>query len=170
MPALQMPSIPSGECVFLDANVFVYAMLNQSVECLRLLRRCATEEVHGVTTLHVINEATHRLMLVEAVKKEIIPKQNVRLLGERSEAVRKLSLYWTQVRRILEMNLLILSLDEAWLHKAHDVRTACGLLTNDSLVVAAMRHCGLNNLASADKGFDHVMGLARYAPSDLPRV
>jgi predicted nucleic acid-binding protein len=38
------------------------------------------------------------------------------------------------------------------------------LLTGDALVVAAMRHHGLSNLASEDSDFDRVPGITRFAP------
>ena len=39
-----------------------------------------------------------------------------------------------------------------------------GLLSNDALLVAVMRHHDLNRLASHDADFDRVPGLMRYAP------
>ena len=63
----RLPNLPRGADVFLDANIFIYAFAAQSTDCRDLLRRCAREEVYGITTLEVINEVTHRLMLSEAV-------------------------------------------------------------------------------------------------------
>lgn len=160
--------VPSGANVFLDANIFVYAFLNGSRECQGILKRCAQEDVFGVTSLHTVNEATHRLMLAEAVSIGIIPKQNARLLNKHPHKVKSLSIYWTQTKSILEMNLLVLDPNEKWLRSAQDVRTSYGLLTNDSLIVAAMQSCGLSALISSDAGFDTVANLTRYAPTDLP--
>ena len=70
MPIDRLPNLSSGADVFLDANVFIYAFLSgNSKECRDLLHRFSTEELSGITTLDVINEVTHRLMLAEAVAK-----------------------------------------------------------------------------------------------------
>jgi predicted nucleic acid-binding protein len=48
---------------------------------------------------------------------------------------------------------------------AADVSRQFGLLCNDALIVATMRHEGLTNLASNDTDFDRVPGITRYAPA-----
>jgi hypothetical protein len=57
----RLANLPAGADAFLDANI--YTLGGQSNECRDLLRRGATEEVFGITTLEVIDEVTHRLML-----------------------------------------------------------------------------------------------------------
>jgi predicted nucleic acid-binding protein len=170
MPVAPLDAIPPGTDVFIDANIFVYGLQEHSAQCGGLLRRCATEVVYGVTTLEVIAEATHRLMLAEAVREGIIKKESASSLRQRPAAITKLTTYWTKAESILGMNIMVLPTDEARHRRAHLVRSAEGLLTNDSLIVAAMREYGLGRLASADKGFDHIQGLTRYSPTDLPEA
>jgi hypothetical protein len=85
MPVDRLPNLPRGADVFLDANVFIYTFGGHSNDCRDLLRRCASEEVFGITTLDVINEVTHRLMLTEAVAKGVITKLTA-LLTDHGEA------------------------------------------------------------------------------------
>jgi predicted nucleic acid-binding protein len=59
----RLANLPAGADAFLDANIFIYTFGRQSNECRDLLRRGATDEVFGITTLEVIDEVTHRLML-----------------------------------------------------------------------------------------------------------
>jgi len=169
LSAVPLMYLPSGSDVFLDSNVLVYALLRRSDECLRLLRRCEQNEVFGATTLHVINEATHKLMLAEACAAGIIGKEKAALLAKRLKAITTLSRYWLQTQAILRINITILPIGETWLYGAHAVRSSYGMLTNDSLIVAAMRNYGLSMVASADGGFDHISGLIRYTPTDLPK-
>src|SRR5947208_8133031 len=42
-----------------------------------------------------------------------------------------------------------------------------GLLTNDSLIVAAMEEFGIDSLATRDNDFDHISELIVYKPSDI---
>ena len=50
---------------------------------------------------------------------------------------------------------------------AQTMRSRHGLLTNDSLIVAAMDEYGIDSLASRDDDFDHVSGLTVYKPTDI---
>ena len=118
MPVDRLPNLPAGTHVFLDANVFIYAFAGHSKECHDLLRRCSTEEVFGITTLDVINEVTHRLMLAEAVAKGVITKGNVSALKGKWRDVAKLSEYWTLAARIFALNILFTASDEPLLHSA----------------------------------------------------
>ena len=56
-------NLPADTDIFLDANIFIYALGGQSQQGLDLLFRCAREEVCGVTTIEVINEVTHRYVV-----------------------------------------------------------------------------------------------------------
>jgi len=140
----RLANLPAGADVFLDANVFIYSFGGQSDECRDLLRRCATEEVFGITTLEVINEVTHRLMLAEAVAKGIITRQNAAALKGKWRDVAMLGDYWTLTSRIFGLNILIVASDESRLHRAQTVRSSHGLLTTDSLILAAMNEYGID--------------------------
>ena len=167
MPVDRLPNLPAGTHVFLDANVFIYAFAGHSKECHDLLRRCSTEEVFGITTLDVINEVTHRLMLAEAVAKGVITKGNASALKGKWRDVAKLSEYWTLAARIFALNILIAASDEPLLHSAQTVRSSHGLLTNDSLILATMNECGIDYLATRDGDFDHVPQLTVFKPTDI---
>ena len=47
------------------------------------------------------------------------------------------------------------------------VRSSYGLLTNDSLILAAMSDYGIDSLATRDGDFDHVPTLTVYKPTDV---
>lgn len=161
-------SVPQGSDVFLDANIFIYAFARQSQQCHDLLARCAREEIFGITTLEVINEVTHRMMLAEAFATGVITKENARDLKGKPQAVQGLTQYWPQTIRIFGLNLLILSSDQSRLHRAQTVRASHGLLTNDSLLIAAMDEYGIPYLATRDDDFDHLPDVTVFKPTDLP--
>lgn len=166
MAVLPLSAVPSGSCLFLDANIFIYALTGTSSECLALLRRCASEEVYGFTASHIICEATHRFMMQEALSVGLPsrPSDLKRIPNE----VAKLHRYWSQTESILKMNLAILEPEETWLRSAHTVRVTYGLLTNDSLAVAAMREYGIDSIASRDSDFGSLSGVMCYSPTDCP--
>ncbi len=167
MPVERIENLPAGTRLFLDANIFVYAFLGHSNECQGLLGRCATEKVLGITTLDVVNEVTHRMMLAEGVGKGVIKRERVRDLRGKWREVAKLTEYWTQTSAIFGLNILVLTTDEARLHVAQTIRVRHGLLMNDSLIVAAMEEFGIDSLATRDNDFDHISELIVYKPSDI---
>ena len=170
MAASPLPSVPIRSDILLDANIFIYALLEQSGQCRELLTRCAREEIFAVTTFDAVIEATHRLMVAEGFGRGLIPKGTrnpAKWLKKRPEAVQEMSTYWAQVQSILDLNVLLLRTGEDSLRRAQEVRSAYGLLTRDSLLVAAMREYGLTSIASNDSDFDRVHELTRYQPADL---
>lgn len=167
MPIDRLANLPAGADVFIDANIFIYSFGGQSGECRELLRRCATENVFGITTFEVINEVTHRLMLAEAVAKGIVTRQNAASLKGKWRDVAGLNDYWSLTSRVFELNIFITGADEANLHRAQTVRTRHGLLTTDSLILAAMDELGIDCLARRDGDFDHISSLNIYKPTDV---
>jgi predicted nucleic acid-binding protein len=167
VPVEPLPTLPAGLDIFLDANIFVYAFGGQSEQCLELLFRCAREEVYGVTSIEVISEVTHRLMLAEALATGIIRRARAQDLRGKVDAIRQLRQYWLHVEKIFSLNLGILTSDESRSHRAQNVRSRYGLLTNDSLIAAAMEEYGLDCLASRDGDFDHISGLTIFKPTDI---
>jgi len=68
MPVMPLDSLASGTDVLVDANILIYALLESSAQCRRFLNRCSKEELLGVTTVEIVNEVCHRLMLAEALR------------------------------------------------------------------------------------------------------
>ena len=61
--------VPAGESVFIDANVFVYDFGPDPVfglPCRALLERVEQGDLKGYISAHVLHEAAHGLMTVEA--------------------------------------------------------------------------------------------------------
>lgn len=168
MPVADLPAIPSGISVFIDANVILYAFLRTSAQAMDLLLRCAREEITGVTSLDVVNDVTHRLMLAEALQKNRITRQNAGALKSRPDIVRELGDYWEYTRRLFSLNLILVGNDEPLLRQGQSIRSRFGLLTKDSLIVAAMDEYEVANLATNDRDFEAVDHLTIFRPGDLP--
>jgi predicted nucleic acid-binding protein len=167
MPLERVENLPAGTHIFLDANIFIYAFLGHSSQCRNLLGHCASEQVFGITFLEVINEVTHRLMVAEALGTGVIKRDRVRdLRGKRGE-IAKLTEYWVQTSAIFGLNILVLPSDEARLYRAQSVRSRYGLLTNDSLILAAMEENGVDSLATRDSDFDYISDIKIYKPTDI---
>jgi|SRR5215470_8790202 len=164
MPDQPLSSIPDGSDVFIDANIFIYAMAGQSQQCVDFLERCSREDVYGLCLFEIVNEATHRFMLAEAYE---ITKPSTNDLKRHSKAISSLTEYWKYTERILDLNLLIVPSEERMLRTAQNERMKNLLLTNDSIIVACMRNYGVSMLATRDLDFDSVADIDTFGPNDL---
>ena len=168
MPVAPLSQVPGGSNLFIDANIFIYALNGQSAECRQLLERCSREEVTGISLFEVLHEATHRLMLAEALSQGLIRRESAAILRANFNLIGNLGDYWQDTQRILALNLLFLSSDEDITRKAQVERDQAHLLTNDSLIVACMRTYQIQFLATRDTDFERVPGIQVFRPSDLP--
>jgi predicted nucleic acid-binding protein len=167
MPALD--TVPDGSNVLIDANVFVYALSRMSQQCRNFLERCSHEQIFGITLFEVLHEATHEFMRAEAKAKGLFTAQEkgAKYLSKHPDEVKRLTDYWINTERILALNLVFLPGEEKIVVEAQRARVEAGLLTNDSVIVAAMREYGVSNIATSDAIFDRVNGLSVFSPTDL---
>ena len=165
---MRFDALRNGDSVFIDANIFIYNFGGQSVECKDVLLRCAKGELRGITSTFIIAEVLHRLMVAEAIEKKFITDKNpVKQLKEHAEIIKKLSTYIHDVEKIGDMNLEVLELTYDCIKTSAAVRRSEGILTNDSLVAAAMKDIGVSNLLTNDDDFDRIEWLHIYKPSDV---
>jgi predicted nucleic acid-binding protein len=161
-------NLKKGDSIFIDANIFIYNFGARSGECREVLLRCARGELTGYTLTSVLSEVLHRLMIAEAIEKGYINDKNpVKRLRENPEIIKKLSTYIRDVEKIGDMNINIVVLTNELLKKSAKIRESDGLLTNDSIVVAAMKDLRLSKLVTNDSDFDRIKWLHVYKPADL---
>jgi len=165
---MKFADIPSGQAVFVDANVFVYAFGPEpdfGPPSQQLLERIEKNDLLGFASSDVLCDVAHRLMSLEACATLGWPYARIaqRLKGHPQE-VRQLHRYRRAVDEIIAMGFQILPVIPRHVVAATDVSRQHGLLMRDSLIVALMQENGLTHLASNDADFDRVSGLSRYAP------
>ena len=160
--------IDDGTAVFVDSNVFIYHFAKSSPQCSAFLQRCESRELRGATSVLVIAEVSHRLMMIEAVEKGLVSRGNVaRKLGARPDLLRPLSNYEAAAQAIFSMGIQIAPLSELTLMQGLRLQRPYGLLTNDSLIVATMLQGGFRLLATADRRLSAVSEIETAVPTDL---
>lgn len=166
---MALDSLPAGELVFLDSTIFICHFAGQSNSSTRLLLRCEAGEVKGTSSVVVLAETAHRLMMVEEISRKLVAAGNVaRKLREHPEVISNLKVYQQQVERIPLMGIRIVSLDlRVWLGSA-GLRAGYGLMTTDSIVTATAIGEGITNIASSERHFARVEKLTLHVPTDLP--
>lgn len=157
-----------GDDVFLDANIFIYYYLGSSQQCRLLLDQCRQNLLRGHTATFILAEVVHRLMMIEAVEMQLAtPGKVVKQLREKPQIIAQLSKYSAAIPQIKAMNIAIVPLTLTMLETSAAIRLQHGLLTNDSLLVAAMQELNLQKLATLDQDFARVSGLLVYQPTDV---
>lgn len=165
---MTLDQIPSGVRVFLDSTIFIYHFIGASIDCRRCLERCERGEIKGVTSVTVLAEVTHRLMMMEALNRGLVSPGNVaRKLRERPDIVKQLRVHQEDVEQIPLMGIDVLPLDLKGLLRSGELRRRHGFLTNDSLVATAALDEGLTAVASADADFERLDGVSVFRPQDL---
>lgn len=165
---MNLTKIPADEFVLLDANILIYALQQQSRQCIELLRRCAEEQVIGYIADNILAEVLHTLMIAEARDNNWIAGANpARQLSEQPKRVMALHRYEGLLRDILNMGLRMESLQREDFISALVVQRQSGLLTNDALLVAMAYRLRIKAIASADQAFKRVQGITVYSPDDL---
>lgn len=165
---MTLDDVPAASRIFLDSTIFIYHATGTSAQCRNLLERCEAGDLRGVTSVVVLAEVAHRLMIIEAVAAGLVSGKDVmKKIRARPDLARKLHVYQEQIERIPLMGVDIVPLEIGVLIRSADVRRQYGLLVNDSLVVAAARERGIESLASADADFRRVKEMRLYRPGDL---
>ena len=151
---MKLIEIKAGSEVFVDSNIFIYHFTGVSDECSDFLSRCEREELIGMTSVNVILEVLHRLMMVEAVSKNIVKPPNiVKKLSKSPQKIKRLNEYFVNTEKIQDMGIGIKPLIFEKIIKSHVVRLSSGLMVNDSVIIASMKKEGVKLLATNDKAF-----------------
>ena len=165
MPSLS--SFPSGGKIFIDANIFLEHMLQGEPSCTAFFQRLSRKEIHAVTSVGVIAEVRHRLLLTEAVRRGYVarPQRALEALRTKPHILRHLESCDVALNTLLEATVhRIVSVTPSQFRKAQKISIRFQLLTNDALHAASIRAHRLRHIASADHDFQHVRNLTVWSP------
>jgi predicted nucleic acid-binding protein len=132
-------NIPTGEIVFIDANIFYYHFVSLpglSTACKDSLHRIEQGELTGVTATVVLATG-----LLAGLSHHRIVSSTVAV-----------------------MHIRIEPLTMAILQQAADLSVTHELLTNDAALLAHMQALGITHLATHDDDFDKVTGITIWKP------
>ena len=165
---MKLTEIKTGSDIFVDSNIFIYHFTGVSDECSNFLSRCERGELIAMTTVNVILEVLHRLMMVEAIRKNLVKPPNVvKKLSKAPQKLKRLNEYFINTEKIQDMGIAIKPLIFATIVKSHMVRLASGLMVNDSIIIASMKQEGVKLLATNDKAFKKVDEIHVCTPEDI---
>ena len=162
--------LEAGSEVFIDANIFIYHFLDMSADCSDFLALLEEGGYRGLTSVNVLTEVLHRMMMMEARTKNLVKSPGaLKQLNKKPDLVRRLVEYSTIAQVVPDMGIRVLPLTPEHLLASQAIRAQYGLLINDSLIVTMMKESGVNNLATNDEAFRRVDGIRVYGPADIRR-
>lgn len=165
---MNLLQIPQQQPVIIDTNIFVYAAQRDSKQCMRLLEKCATDEMFGILPTHILAELTHVLMLAEARDIGLIKGSNpAKQLAENPNKIKTLNRYEVLIRDLLSIGLKLESLQREDFLTAMSLQKQYGLLTNDALFLAVATRLRVTTVVSADSIFKNIQGILLYSPDDI---
>ena len=165
---MKLDSLANGSLVFIDANIFIYHFTAASPSCHQFLSRCSSGEFLAITSLPVLLEVAHRLMVIEAQQNRLVRGLNPsQKLAHSPTLVKKLHLYKEWTLAIPRMGIEVEEITFSDLLMSMGMRPKTGLLTLDALILAVMTRLNIPNLASADQGFSRIEGVKLFSPEDI---
>ncbi|OIQ58449.1 PIN domain protein [Moorella thermoacetica] len=165
---MRFDELPAGSQIFVDANIFIYHFSGVSEDCSSFLERCEREEIVGFTTVNILLETMHRLMMLEAVTRGLVTPGNLaKKLKGKPEIITRLATYAEQVKKVAAMNINIVPLTQDLCYQALTWQQQYGLMTNDSILLAACQEYNCWNLASNDRALAGVKEITLWQPADV---
>jgi predicted nucleic acid-binding protein len=165
---MRFEELASGASIFIDANIFIYHFTGASEECSEFLNRCESREITGVTSINVILEVLHRLMMIEAVNKNLVQPPNIlKKLKNQPQKIKQLDEYFIHTQKIERMGISIRPFSYLTVISSQNHRMRYGLMVNDSLIVALMEETSVIYLATKDKSFTGIKEITVVSPEDL---
>lgn len=164
-----MPTnLPDGAACLIDANIFYYHFVETepfSDHCSDLLERVAQGALVGFTSVHLLAEATHKIMLAEAAARFEVPRASlVNWLQAHRKLIAELTEFPDMVVEMCSLPMTCLPVAPPTLTAAAHVAREHRLLTNDALTIALMHEHGLTDLVTNDDDFDAVPGISVWKP------
>jgi len=155
--------------VFIDANIFLYEILNHwryGRSCRRFMEGVDSGKYSGITSVLVCNEVFHRTMIAEVVEKyDIEPKSAISYLKKNWEVVKGLNKARDAIANIKQIeNLRVVEIDIGIFELALRYSKNYGLLSNDAIHLATMKRYGITNIATNDADFEGVEWLKVWKP------
>ncbi|MEO7018936.1 MAG: type II toxin-antitoxin system VapC family toxin [Ktedonobacteraceae bacterium] len=176
MPDLN--DLPKRTRVFVDTNIFDYALSGKSRTCASFLERVALREVTAYVNTQVISDLIHKLMIKEAFKKQLISKATAVKLKEcfkqdRAKAAQLIE-YQQHIEKLLSIGLRVVPITMKLLIETKLERANYALLTGDSIHLGTMHRCQMNrrnaplyDIVTHDGDFALIAGVTIWQPQDV---
>lgn len=165
---MKLHKLPKGVTVFVDASIFIYYMTGNdqiAQKCAAFFKRTFRREVKAVTSVVVVMEVIHRVMVQEAAQKLTLRGGKlIQYLKEHPEFVRQLTKHRRVPSIIYRLGVSIEPLTYLHVHNSRKARQNYGLMANDSLIIGFMDKQNISHLVTNDNDFKRVPNIKVWLP------
>lgn len=158
---------PESE-LFIDTNIFLYDLTDHpefGYSTKNFLKNIELGIVEGKTSVIVLNELLHKLVIGEIAEKYKLKLSQVpAFIKQDSTILSNLKSYELVNKIELIPNLEIFSATKEIFSLAKSYMIKCNLMTNDAIIAATCDVNGISNIATNDGDFDRVDFLVRWSP------
>ena len=163
--------LQEGAQVFIDANIFLNVIFENpefSDPSARFLEDIHHGIFHGTTSVLVLNEVLHRLLIAVVVNEvRISSRDAVAYLKSSPEYVRGAGKVWALIEDIRSMeNRKVFGISEKTFIRSRSVMKDSGLMSNDALHVACMDEHAVDTIATYDRDFERVSRINVLKPGN----
>jgi len=163
---LILSQLQSGERVFIDTNIFLYAVFEHSAygkSCRDFLKRVEKDELLGFISDLALNEVFHKLMISEIAETEGVEANNAAKLIKRDpEIIGDLRRIWEEMELLSGFGITLLN--TATYPQFVRLSREYLLSAADAAHLAAMQSNGIMSMASNDRDFKRVPWLKLWRP------
>ena len=161
-----LSQLQPGERVFIDTNIFLYAVFEHSAygkSCRDFLKRVEKDELLGFASDLVLNEVFHKLMISEIAETEGVEANNAAKLIKRDpKIIGDLRRTWEEMELLSGFGITLLNTttypEFVRLSRVYLLSAA------DAAHLAAMQANGIMSMASNDRDFKRVPWLKLWRP------
>lgn len=154
--SIKIDQLPGRTRVFLDANVFLYHLVDASPGCSRVLALVENQALRGFTSLPVLEEVLfRRLVRAAVIQFGWSWRGAVENLRLHPELAKKLLSPWQEVKALSSL-LTVIEPTLSDLFRSQEIQESYGLFGNDALTAVLIARAGIEYIATTDRDFDRL--------------
>jgi len=159
----------SDATIFIDANIFLNTIFfsgKESAGCARFLEDADAGIFPAATSVIVLNEVLHRLIIASVVSSSgIAPESAVHQIKLHPELIREAGAVWEVMKDIQSIrSMKVYGISPATFERSLAIMQEWGLLGNDALHVACMEEHSIETIATCDRDFSRVSSIKIRKP------
>ena len=156
---------------FVDANIFLFTIWaddRYGLSCTQFLNQVESGELKGYTSVVVLDEVFHRLMLTELYTTfDILPRKASSTIHSQPEILSKLKTCFEDILVLHRIpHLTVLPVDGELQKRAVQLSREYHLMSHDALHAACCEKTGIAYIATFDSDFERVSFLTVWTPEE----
>lgn len=161
----------SDATIFIDANIFLNTIMSSGKDaaaCTRFLEEADAGVFPSATSVIVLNEVLHRLIIASVVSGSgISPESAVHQVKTHPELIRDAGAVWEIMEDIRSIHSMkVYGISPATFERSLAIMQQWGLLGNDALHIACMEEHAIGIIATYDRDFSRVSGIKIRKPAE----